>query len=327
MSKKSSGLTRRRMLTATAATCAAPWLLSGCEQAPAPPPGRKRVLRLAHLTDVHVQPERGAGEGMAQCLQHVHALDDPPEMILFGGDNIMDTFANTKQRGEVQWKLWQKTLKDHCKLPFKACIGNHDVWGWHKERSQTTGSEPGWGKEWAIDQLQLPGRFYSFDQNGWHFIVLDSTHPAPNNPNSYVARLDDEQREWLAGDLQDTPNDRPVLVLSHMPILTVTALKPDSDGPYPQFRVDQSNMHVDSLFIRRIFEKYGNVKLAVSGHTHQLDRCEFHGTTYCCNGAVCGAWWKGDRPYCDEGYALIDLYDDSTFQIQYVAYHWKVREV
>jgi len=37
---------------------------------------RKRSIRLAHLTDMHIQPEKAAGEGVAACLQHVQGLAD-----------------------------------------------------------------------------------------------------------------------------------------------------------------------------------------------------------------------------------------------------------
>src|SRR5690606_10418224 len=49
------------------------------------PAGPKRLLRLAHLTDVHVQPELNAERGMAACLHHAQSLADPPQLILTGG--------------------------------------------------------------------------------------------------------------------------------------------------------------------------------------------------------------------------------------------------
>src|SRR5689334_14490313 len=55
------------------------------------PSNRKRSIRLAHLTDVHVQPELAAGEGMIACLHHVQELKDKPDLILNGGDAIMDS--------------------------------------------------------------------------------------------------------------------------------------------------------------------------------------------------------------------------------------------
>ena len=43
---------------------------------------RERSLRLAHMTDVHVQPERGAGEGLSMALDHMQSLDVAPDLQL-----------------------------------------------------------------------------------------------------------------------------------------------------------------------------------------------------------------------------------------------------
>src|SRR5580700_9835669 len=51
----------------------------------------RRVLRFAHPTDIHVQPELGGDKGMALAFQHMMGLKDPPAMILCGGDLPMDT--------------------------------------------------------------------------------------------------------------------------------------------------------------------------------------------------------------------------------------------
>jgi 3',5'-cyclic-AMP phosphodiesterase len=69
-------------------------------------PERKRVLRLAHVTDVHVQPELRAPEGMAACLRHIQATAEKPNLILSGGDHVMDCIRQTRDRTRVQWNLW-----------------------------------------------------------------------------------------------------------------------------------------------------------------------------------------------------------------------------
>ena len=76
-------LTRRKLLAATpagvlasAAFVAAPLVSQAdppqaAEKAIAP---RTRRLRIAHLTDIHVQPERAAAKGLAACFDHVQSL-------------------------------------------------------------------------------------------------------------------------------------------------------------------------------------------------------------------------------------------------------------
>jgi Icc protein len=60
--------------------------------------GPKRVLRFAHPTDIHVQPELHGDRGMAAAFKHMFALKDPPEMILTGGDLPMDTASSDQAR-------------------------------------------------------------------------------------------------------------------------------------------------------------------------------------------------------------------------------------
>lgn len=223
---------------------------------------RKRVLRFAHLTDIHVKPERGAGLGMAAALQHAQALDDPPEMIFTGGDGIMDALAATRSRTQQQWQLWNSILKNECSLPLQHCIGNHDIWGWSQKKSETTGDEPLWGKQWAIEAYGLDKSYRSFDQAGWHFIVLDSVQPRPQG--GYMAVLDDEQFDWLAEDLAGVDAATPVIVISHIPIVSVTpAFFKDYFKDW-RTQIPGSLLHNDMHRIKDLFYKHKNIKLCLS---------------------------------------------------------------
>lgn len=284
-------------------------------------PARRRAIRLGYLTDVHVQPEERAPEGLASALAHVQNQSDPPQLLLTGGDNIMDSFGAGRDRTRAQWDVWKKLLADHCGLPVEACLGNHDVFGWDNSKTGVKESDPGYGKAWAVEELGLSGRYRSFDRAGWHFVMLDSTHPS-RRPGSYIGQLDDEQFEWLAADLAATPANVPVLVSSHIPILSAAVFLDGENERTGNWIVPGSWMHLDARRIKDLFAKHPNVKLCVSGHLHLADRVDYNGVTYLCNGAVCGAWWKGNYHECDEGYALIDLYDDGTFDHGYVSYGW-----
>lgn len=78
--------------------------------------------------------------------------------------------------------------------------------------------DPLYGKRYALDMMQIEKRYRSFDLNGWHFIVLDSTHLKADG-SWYTAKLDQEQFDWLKNDLAATNPSMPVLILSHIPIL------------------------------------------------------------------------------------------------------------
>lgn len=284
---------------------------------------RERALRLAHLTDTHLGPERGAPEGLAACLAHAQRLKDPAELVVTGGDNIASAIDADADRTRSLWYLWNRQLRDHCSLPVEHCIGNRDIWGWDKAKSRTTGAEPRWGKAWALEAMGLERPYRSFDRAGWHFVVLDSIAPAEGG-YGFVARLDDAQFEWLRGDLAAN-RDRHTLIISHAPILSACVYL---DGPYEQtgdWVVPGAWMHVDARRLVDLFAEHRQVRACLSGHIHQVDRVVYEGVSYFCNGAVCGNWWKGPNLRCDSGYAVVDLYIDGTVECQYQTFGWAYR--
>ena len=307
---------------AAALSCTKLPLARAAEAVAGPDPRRKRALRVAHLTDIHVQPERSAADGLAACLRHVQSLADPPQLVLNGGDTVMDAFAQPAERAKVQADLFRAVMRQECSLPVEHCVGNHDVWGWDKGKSRTTGVEPLWGKAWALDLFGLDRRYRSFDRGGWHFVVLDSVHP---HEKGYTAKLDEEQFDWLAKDLAAVPPATPVCVLSHIPILSVTPYLDGRNEKTGDWVVPGAWMHIDARRLVDLFRKHPSVKLCVSGHEHQYDRCLYNDVWYVCNGAVCGNWWKGSYLGTPAGYGLLDLYADGTFDAQYVAYGWAAK--
>ena len=325
MTEDQNRISRRRFLSATGATIAGagfigfPAGLIKAEGAGTASQARSRALRIGHLTDVHVQPERGATKGMVAALRHVQSLADPPELILTGGDAIMDALAAGTDRLNLQWRLWQQVIKDECSLPIEPCIGNHDVWGWDRKRSKTSGKEPQWGKKRALDEFAIDNPYRSFDRAGWHVVILDSIFP--DEETVYQGRLDDEQFDWLVEDLKKVSARTPVMVMSHIPILTVAAVEFDE-----QIREDPNRRrmtyHQDAKRIVDLFKRHANVKLCLSGHLHLTEQIEYSGVTYVCGGAVSGNWWKGKHHGTEEGYAIVDLYDDGSFDWQYVDYGW-----
>ena len=302
--------TRREILAAGTATAV---LGSVAEARPVLWTKRGRAMRFAHLTDVHVQPERGAGEGMAACLRHVQSQKDAPEFIVFGGDNVMSVDSEDgRARADVQLDLWRRVLKSECSLPHASAIGNHDVFGNH----------PVDGKQWAVDAYELPGRCYTLDRAGWRFVFLDSTFP---EGDGYVGKLDDGQFEWLADVLRRTKPETPVCVVSHIPILAVCTYLCIEDPPTADWQIPGSWVHIDAHRIKNLFKRYPNVRLCLSGHMHMVDAIDYLGVTYACNGAVSGNWWKGTYHEFDPKYALVDLYKDGTCRVELVNYGWEPR--
>lgn len=277
---------------------------------------KKRVLRIAHITDVHLsdnsEDEYSAPKGLERCLHHVQNQEDPPDIIFNGGDSINDALVASRTSVERQWELWHSIMKQENSLPVVNCIGNHDVWG---EGPQ---GDPLYGKQWAMEAMHLDRRYYSFDQAGWHFIVLDSTRAV--NGDWYTARLDEEQFQWLKNDLSEVSSETPVFVLSHIPILCAAAFFDGNNEESGDWVIPGAWVHIDARRIVELFYEHPNVKACASGHIHLLDEIDYNDVTYYCNGAVSGNWWNGDYHQTPPGYAMINLYADGTTDRDYIPY-------
>jgi Icc protein len=320
-------ITRRSLVQAgLASVVASPSLLAATG-----PSAARRPLRIAHLTDIHVQPELESAKGLEACLAHVQSLpqrgEEAADLIVTGGDTIMDCMDTGRERAQTQWELWQKVKADSCSLEVRSVIGNHDVWGWAKSKAKTTGAEPLYGKKWACEQFGRALPYESFDRGGWHIVLLDSVYP---HAESYIGKLDDAQWHWLEQDVAAVPAKTPVLIVSHIPILSVHPLAsaaPTANGTdgKPAFALSGGLVHVDHERFQRLFGMHPNVKACLSGHLHIVERIDFGGVTYLCNGAVSAGWWKGKHRGTDFGYAVVDLYEDGTVACQYMPYGWTAR--
>ncbi|MDB5156286.1 MAG: metallophosphoesterase [Mucilaginibacter sp.] len=275
-------------------------------------PVKKPVLRIAHITDVHLKNDLNAPANFTKCLHHLQKQTPKVDLILNGGDVVFDMNKENMDTLNNQWQLMKGIMKNECSLPIHYCLGNHDIW-WNED----TKGQANYGKHYSMNQLGLAKPYYSFAQNGWKFILLDSVHLDIDN-TWYIGKLGDEQFAWLEDQLRNTPADMPVLVMSHIPILTATLMV--QDNIVNKWETLGGDMHTDTAKIISLFYKYPNVKLCLSGHIHLRDKVTYNNVTYICNGAVSGAWWKGNNRETAPGYGLIDLYTDGTFEERYVNY-------
>ena len=128
---------------------------------------------------------------------------------------------------------------------------------------------------------------------------------------------------WLAGELKATPALTPIAIVSHVPFLTVGTI-----GFTPELRrfpqAAKMLAHVDAYEVLNLLEAHPNVKLCLSGHTHQTETIRLGTIDSVNRGAVCGLWWKGNARHTSEGYNLVDLYDDGTYATEYISYGWKL---
>lgn len=275
------------------------------------------IIRFVHLTDMHVEPGIGAEEGVKKCIEHILNSRESVDFIVNGGDLIMDALGKDEAETEAQWAIWRRIRAAYPDLKFYHCIGNHDVWG------KTPHEEKYHGKAWPMRELGLESPYYTFESNGWHFIVLDSTHQKEDG-SWYTAKLDTAQREWLEDTLDKIPTDRPILIVSHIPILGATPFLDGDNAKTGDWFVPGAWMHIDAKSLINLFHKHPNVKVCISGHIHLVESLLYQNIHYHCSGAVSGNWWN-DEPYenTHKGYGLFELYEDGSHTFKYVEYDKK----
>ncbi|MCX6352194.1 MAG: metallophosphoesterase [Bacteroidetes bacterium] len=280
-------------------------------------PLRKQALRIAHLTDIHVSPGKVPEYGYATTLEEVNATENDIDFIINGGDAILNLGAISRKKIKEQWATFHHINKEHNSLPIHHCIGNHDIFSFALPNKNHDA-----GKLWTMDEYSLTKNYYSFSQNGWKFIVLDSIHGRNTIPG-YYAKLDDEQYLWLEKELIETPTEIHICIVTHVPILAVCTMFDGSNHSNNQWRMPDNNLHADAQKLIELFYNFKNIKACLSGHIHLIDHVNYLGIDYYCNGAVSGSWWGGNYQQFAPSYSVMNFYSDGSCNREVKFYNWR----
>jgi len=152
-------------------------------------------IRIGLIADLHDEVDR-----LQAFIDKVN--EEKPDFIIQLGD-----FSNGKEAINRQLlNVWNT-------FPGKKyhVLGNHDLDHASKEE--------------IIQRQEMPGKYYSFDCKGFHFIVLDCNYILKDGEyidyayaNYYIPYpnrdlINPEQVEWLEDDIKNT--DKPVIIFSH----------------------------------------------------------------------------------------------------------------
>ncbi|WP_339747844.1 metallophosphoesterase [uncultured Rubinisphaera sp.] len=152
-------------------------------------------------------------------------------------------------------------------------------------------------KEEFLGEVGQEKSYYSFDRDGFHFVVLDSCFRSDGEPYARKnfqwtdANIPVVELEWLKADLNAT--DKQVVVFAHQ-------------------RLDVDNNHgvKNNAAVRKIFESSGKVLAVFQGHSHQNDLKEMEGIHYCTMVAMVEG--SGSE---SNGYSIIDIQANGTIII------------
>ena len=246
------------------------------------------------ITDCHLEPELDAIHGTSLAMKKARTLK--ADFAIQGGDHVFDSLGVPKSRALALFDQYDKTEQE-LGLKVHHAIGNHDVCGIYTA-SGVPPDDPLYGKK--LFESRFGKTFYSFDHRGYHFIVLDSI--GITDDHHYIALIERDQLTWLASDLAATPAGTPIIVTTHIPLVTAA----------PAYTVPDPTVYPSSYPFRngpetiKLFEGH-NVLAVLQGHNHINERVDWRGIPYITSGAVCGNWWKGTRMGTPEGFTVVSL--------------------
>ncbi|HVW77899.1 MAG TPA: metallophosphoesterase [Alloacidobacterium sp.] len=258
-------------------------------------PTKAEDFTFLFITDTHLQPELDAAKGCDMCFKKARTIQS--DFAIQGGDHVFDSLAVSRERATSLFDLYGKTEQD-LGMKLYHTIGNHDCLGVYTSSGVPT-SDPLYGKK--IFEDRFGKTYYSFDHKGVHFIVLDSI--GITNDRAYEGRVDTEQLRWLASDLEALPSQAPIIVSTHIPLVTAF----DSYVPEPATAPKHHGTSVANAYeVIALFEGH-NVLGVLQGHTHINETVTWKGVPYITSGAVSGNWWKGTRMGTPEGFTVVDV--------------------
>jgi Icc protein len=291
---------RRKFLTLAGAASVAGSLVA----APVP-----ESFTFLFVTDCHLQPELNGVLGTDMAFKHARQVK--ADFAIQGGDHVFDAGAVSKSRAVQLYDLYGKTEQD-LGLKVHHTLGNHDLFG--TSTADAAATDPLYGRK--IYEERFGKTYYSFDHKGHHFVVLDSIGLTPDH--AFEGRIEPDQIAWLRADLAALPPKTPVIVVSHIPLMT--AYRSHFEPPTTPFAHNFFAV-VNAWEIIPLLEGY-NVLGVLQGHTHINETIWWKGMPFITSGAVCGNWWKGAHVGIPEGYTVVTV-AKGKLETRYETYGFK----
>ena len=256
-----------------------------------------QLIRFGVSADCHLQ--RGAQNEVFFREFVEDMVQWKPDFVIDLGDLACQT-ANGQTTQELHDAQLNGLICDWGILSKLSCpvyivMGNHDL-GWIKGGDETvtpddlyadTHSGEHITKDEFLNVTGMPHRYYSFDVNGYHFIVLDGNNESDDSTpklghdgvvGGYF--IDDVQKEWLAKDLADNSGKIKV-VFCHEELHHTQPEGSGEGGNVPFTPAGNEGSYVDNGWqLRNMFKADGMVLVCFSGHKHVNRWTVYGGVNY-----------------------------------------------
>jgi hypothetical protein len=262
------------------------------------PDKEKTRFRFAFFTDIHLNKgDNKCFEGLAMAIESAKLKHI--DFILTGGDNVdIDVLEKDEKTAHELYQRYVEVISK-AEIDYHVTVGNHDRYFACKKTNPLYNE--------GMFEKYISKSYYSFDNKGWHFIVL-------NTANSVV---DEKQKQWLAEDLAKVDAETPIIVSVHVPFLSVY---------YPALEGEYRSNDTFSNF-REIWDMFDEhkLKLVLQGHQHLYEEIKTLDVQFITGGAVSASWWGGSFHGTEEGYLIVECEGDE-FTWEYVDYGWEVEQ-
>lgn len=226
-------------------------------------------LHIGIVTDVHAHDTDSPVEGkvMTNYAERLTAFVDamnawPADMVVELGDLVNGAFVmggapgdTTRIAGFLDEAVAYLSEFDG---PVHYVLGNHDLYDLSKEEFLA-----------AVDG---DAKYYSFDLEGFHFVVLDAEYNDPGEDDydhvfmRVKCRIPQHELDWLRDDLSGT--DLPTIVCVHQPF--DSEFDATAGGPAV----------VNNAEVRQLLSESGIVIAVFQGHDHENRHAEIDGIHY-----------------------------------------------
>jgi len=204
------------------------------------------VVRFGLCTDVHLPTMHDSEYRITTFINSMKK--EKPDFILEMGD-----FATPDPKFAGYFGIWNSFPGDKYHV-----IGNHEMDG-------------GYTREQTMAYLKMNNSYYSFDKNGFHFIVLDGNDRKGPNVKGYKQAIAPEQVAWLKEDLAAAQH--PTVIFSHQGLTIYTS----EDETYGI----ENWKEVQEILVRHNQSHPGRrVVACFNGHTHYDDALQIDGIWY-----------------------------------------------
>ena len=225
-------------------------------------------VRFGLLADSHYADREPVGtryyrDSLAKMRECIQVLNDKAVDFAIHLGDLKDEDESPREAGTLEYL--RVIEKEYAQFhgPRYHCIGNHDLDSISKTQFLQN-----------IENTSIPQDqgYYSFDQKGFHFIVLDPNyHPGGRHHHKgdfewYDAHLPEHEWAWFENDLRRT--QLPTVVFCHFTLYNFTR----DEHPY---------YVTDYLRAQKLMESSGKVIAVFQGHVHQEDFIEINGIHYC----------------------------------------------